>query len=443
MIEIRDLDECTTKDEIAEALSTSLSAPHLNKDVVKTLWKAYAGTQAAVAALPDDLSAKALKLGHIRIGWVNCRIRGCENTLRCYRCWSPSHVSARCKGPDRSAHCFRCAPWSEATTASSSTLKCISTTATGTLSYNTSIHTAHGFTPHELIFARKARIPSEFTNTTISKTFNDILDDIARKLNITQRETHDKIIEAKKKSKAYYDFKSNAYDELELEDAGHAIDNYCRFLKHVAGEYTESDFIMKAGYETLNQEELKSMRMNKRDAYVARIGKQEKTRLAEAARQEAETKKNQLLQEDQNKNSAATQSTPEGAEDMTLEPWTKPDGQIIYLPREATAYFDSVISATAKELKEIRKTAIECMEVKEMLHTQMNEVASSTRINSNPTPGKTGILSTTGNCNANTKKIQLNDTYDIHEYFQPSMESTVHSADNSKIGTRPDQKDCA
>ncbi|CAB0033550.1 unnamed protein product [Trichogramma brassicae] len=76
-------------------------------------------------------------------------------------------------------------------------------------SNNTSIHTAHGFTPHELIFARKARIPSEFTTTTISKTYNDILDDIARKLNMTQRGAHDKIIEAKKKSKAYYDLKSN------------------------------------------------------------------------------------------------------------------------------------------------------------------------------------------------------------------------------------------
>ncbi|CAB0039960.1 unnamed protein product [Trichogramma brassicae] len=77
-------------------------------------------------------------------------------------------------------------------------------------SYNTSIHTAHGLTPYELIFAHEARIPSEFTNTTISKTYNDILDDIARKLNITQRESHGKIIEAKKKSKAYYDLKSNA-----------------------------------------------------------------------------------------------------------------------------------------------------------------------------------------------------------------------------------------
>uniref|UniRef100_A0ABD2W9R8 CCHC-type domain-containing protein n=1 Tax=Trichogramma kaykai TaxID=54128 RepID=A0ABD2W9R8_9HYME len=60
--------------------------------------------------MPDDLAAKALKLGHIRIGWVNCRIRGHEDAPHCYRCWSPGHVLARCKGPDRSAHCFCCGP---------------------------------------------------------------------------------------------------------------------------------------------------------------------------------------------------------------------------------------------------------------------------------------------------------------------------------------------
>ncbi|CAB0044144.1 unnamed protein product [Trichogramma brassicae] len=98
MIEIRDLNECATKGEIAKELSTLLSAPHLNRDVVKTLRKAYAGTQVAVAALPDDLAAKALKLGHVRIGWVNCRIRGREDTLRCYRCGAPpTCVFARSK----------------------------------------------------------------------------------------------------------------------------------------------------------------------------------------------------------------------------------------------------------------------------------------------------------------------------------------------------------
>ncbi|CAB0037524.1 unnamed protein product [Trichogramma brassicae] len=74
MIVIRDLDECATKEKIAEALSTSLSAPHPNNDVVKKLRKAYAGTQMAVATLTDDQATRALKLSHIRIGWVNCDV---------------------------------------------------------------------------------------------------------------------------------------------------------------------------------------------------------------------------------------------------------------------------------------------------------------------------------------------------------------------------------
>ncbi|CAB0039186.1 unnamed protein product [Trichogramma brassicae] len=78
------------------------------RDPVKSLRKAYAGTQVAVVALPDDLAATALKLGHVRIGWVNCRIRAREEAARCYRCWSPGHVAARCKGPDRTELCYRC-----------------------------------------------------------------------------------------------------------------------------------------------------------------------------------------------------------------------------------------------------------------------------------------------------------------------------------------------
>ncbi|CAB0032353.1 unnamed protein product, partial [Trichogramma brassicae] len=68
-IEIKDLDECATKEEVTAALDALLGVPVSKRDPVKSLRKAYAGTQVAVVALPDDLAATALKLGHVRIGW--------------------------------------------------------------------------------------------------------------------------------------------------------------------------------------------------------------------------------------------------------------------------------------------------------------------------------------------------------------------------------------
>ncbi|CAB0028827.1 unnamed protein product [Trichogramma brassicae] len=91
-IEIKDLDECATKEEVTAALDALLGVPVSKRDPVKSLRKAYAGTQVAVVALPDDLAATALKLGHVRIGWVNCRIRAREEAASCYRCWSPGHL---------------------------------------------------------------------------------------------------------------------------------------------------------------------------------------------------------------------------------------------------------------------------------------------------------------------------------------------------------------
>ncbi|CAB0038511.1 unnamed protein product, partial [Trichogramma brassicae] len=107
-IEIKDLDECATKEKVTAALDALLGVLVSKSDPVKSLRKAYAGTQVAVVALPDDLAATALKLGHVQIGWVNCRIRAREEAARCYRCWSPGHVAARCKGPDRTELCYRC-----------------------------------------------------------------------------------------------------------------------------------------------------------------------------------------------------------------------------------------------------------------------------------------------------------------------------------------------
>ncbi|CAB0040699.1 unnamed protein product [Trichogramma brassicae] len=109
-IEIKDLDECAAKEEVTAALDALLGVPVSKRDPLKSLRKAYAGTQVAVVALPDDLAATALKLGHVRISWVNCRIRAREEAARCYRCWSPGHVAARCKDPDRTELCYRYHP---------------------------------------------------------------------------------------------------------------------------------------------------------------------------------------------------------------------------------------------------------------------------------------------------------------------------------------------
>ncbi|CAB0028848.1 unnamed protein product [Trichogramma brassicae] len=51
-------------------------------DVVPESRKVASGV--AVVALPDDLAATALKLSHVRISWVNCRIRAREEAARCY-----------------------------------------------------------------------------------------------------------------------------------------------------------------------------------------------------------------------------------------------------------------------------------------------------------------------------------------------------------------------
>ena len=76
----------------------------------------------------------------------------------------------------------------------------------------TSVHSAHGFTPHELIFGQKARLPSEFESHTVEKTYEIYLDELIFKLNDTQKMAGARLLEAKERSKRYYDQKLNAKD---------------------------------------------------------------------------------------------------------------------------------------------------------------------------------------------------------------------------------------
>ena len=76
-------------------------------------------------------------------------------------------------------------------------------------SYNTSKHEGTGFTPHELIFGKQARIPSEFAKCQLPLTYNLYLKTLTEKLAKTQEEARERLHAAKERSKKYYDRKLN------------------------------------------------------------------------------------------------------------------------------------------------------------------------------------------------------------------------------------------
>ena len=107
-VDIKDLDETTTAEEIAPAI-TSVTDPGIVTTANIRLRASYSGTQAASVLLPVAATKKLMKARKLRIGWVNCRIRLRETVTRCFKCHEIGHLARNCKSSvDRSSLCFRC-----------------------------------------------------------------------------------------------------------------------------------------------------------------------------------------------------------------------------------------------------------------------------------------------------------------------------------------------
>lgn len=106
-LEIRDLDEWRTKEEVASSL-IAFYGPDGETFKVVSIRKQHGGTQVAVVTAPPVIAQKAISAGRLRVGMVSCRIKLCERKARCFRCLAFGHTSRTCKGMNRSGCYWRC-----------------------------------------------------------------------------------------------------------------------------------------------------------------------------------------------------------------------------------------------------------------------------------------------------------------------------------------------
>ena len=105
-LEVRDLDETVTRNEVVAALCIALGKPDLRDQC--RLYKRFGGVQTAVVRLTEANARSLLGLGRLRVGWVNCRIRENVEVTWCFKCQGYGHVSRGCTLPGRKDACWRC-----------------------------------------------------------------------------------------------------------------------------------------------------------------------------------------------------------------------------------------------------------------------------------------------------------------------------------------------
>ena len=72
-------------------------------------------------------------------------------------------------------------------------------------SYNTSVHEATNFTPHELVFGKLARFPSAFDVDQNTETYGNYLTELITRMTNIRNTAADHLNKAKERSKRYYD----------------------------------------------------------------------------------------------------------------------------------------------------------------------------------------------------------------------------------------------
>ncbi|XP_015121922.1 uncharacterized protein LOC107044523 [Diachasma alloeum] len=99
----------------------------IGADTIKSLCKAYGGTQTASVTLAATTAKKILgEHGKIKIGWVNCRIRRVQRPMKCFKCCHYGHLATKCRNKiDRSKLCAKCSEADHKATDYKKELRCV------------------------------------------------------------------------------------------------------------------------------------------------------------------------------------------------------------------------------------------------------------------------------------------------------------------------------
>ncbi|KAM8711934.1 hypothetical protein ACLKA7_012445 [Drosophila subpalustris] len=95
-VEIRDMDELVTKEEVLEAVKGAINDSTTTIDIIRSLRAMKDGSQIATLNMPAIKAKSLVDLGKIRIGWAVCRIKPVLQPKRCFRCQEYGHYAANC-----------------------------------------------------------------------------------------------------------------------------------------------------------------------------------------------------------------------------------------------------------------------------------------------------------------------------------------------------------
>ncbi|KAL4104699.1 hypothetical protein QTP88_019981 [Uroleucon formosanum] len=108
-VSILNLDSVTTEADVKASIRSALGLASDDLTIkVKNIWQSFGGIQRTTVRLRSSDAIQLAKARHVKIGWINARVKLKDTAPRCFRCLGYGQTRHTCEGPDRSDACSLC-----------------------------------------------------------------------------------------------------------------------------------------------------------------------------------------------------------------------------------------------------------------------------------------------------------------------------------------------